>query len=672
MRTTAARTTILTGALAAFVAASLAAAEPTVLRGADEIRLVKKDVSKPLREYPPRARPAGVKMVRKNHVFTEAAAFQPDGALQTYAAPGQQAPAAAGQFEGVGEGINGYSVCCVPPDTVGDVGPNHYVQSVNIDYAVFSKSGSLLYGPAPNNTVWSGFGGACEANNDGDPIVLYDQFADRWIISQFVAVSPYKECIAVSTTGDPTGSWHRYEYDFGSTFPDYPKLGIWPTEDALFVTYNMFGRVRFAGPRVCAYQRSKLYAGQTNTGQCFSPSSSYHSFLPADLDGSTLPPAGTDGYFVNRYSSTLLSWRANIDWTNAGNSTFTGPSTVGGVASYTTACSGGGTCIPQAGTNQQLDSLGDRLMHRAAYRVFPDHHALVVNHSVVAANATGIRWYELRPSGSGLSVHQQGTYSPDSTHRWMGSVAMDGSGNLAVGYSASSSSINPGIRQTGRLASDPLGTLQAESSIFAGSGSQTSYSRWGDYSSINVDPVDDCTFWYTTEYLGQTGVFNWSTRVASFKFSSCSGGGGCTPTEDPEVSCTDGLDNDCDGFLDGDDSDCQATCTPTETPEASCSDGQDNDCDGFVDLDDSDCAIVGDYTLTASGYKVKGVQRADLTWSGATGASVDVYRDGVKITTTANDGAHTDVIGKKGGGSYVYKVCDAGTTTCSNEAPVAF
>jgi hypothetical protein len=651
--------------------ASLASSESSVLQGAEEIRLVKKDVSKALREYPPRARPAGVKLIRKNHIFTESSAFRPDGALQTYAAPTEQAPTAAGQFEGVGEGISNYSVCCVPPDTVGDVGPNHYVQSVNIDYAVFSKNGSLVYGPAPNNTVWSGFGGACEVNNDGDPIILYDQFADRWIHSQFVATSPYKECIAVSTTGDPTGSWHRYEYDFGSSFPDYPKLGIWPTEDAIFVTYNMFGRVRFSGPRVCAYQRSKLYAGQTNTGQCFSPSSSYHSFLPADLDGSTLPPAGTDGYFVNRYSSTLVSWRANIDWANSGNSTFTGPTTVGGVASYTTACNGGGTCIPQAGTSQQLDSLGDRLMHRAAYRVFPDHQSLVVNHSVVASNATGIRWYEMRPSGSGLSVYQQGTYSPDSTHRWMGSAAMDGSGNLAVGYSASSSGINPGIRQTGRLATDTLGTLQAESTILTGSGSQTQYSRWGDYSSINIDPVDDCTFWYTTEYLGQTGVFNWSTRVASFKFSSCTGGG-CTSTESPETSCSDGLDNDCDGFVDLDDSDCQGGCTITENPETSCSDGLDNDCDGSVDLDDSDCQISGGYTLSASGYKVKGVQHVDLTWAGATGTSVDVYRNNVKIVTTANDGAHTDNIGTKGGGNYVYKVCDAGTSTCSNDANVSF
>jgi hypothetical protein len=307
-------------------------------------------------------------------------------------------------------------------------------------------------------------------------------------------------------------------------------------------------------------------------------------------------------------------------------------------------------------------------MHRAAYRVLPGHQSLVVNHSVAASGTTGVRWYELRPSGSGLTAHQQGTYSPDSTHRWMGSAAMDAAGNIAVGYSASNSSINPAIRYTGRLTSDPLGTLQAESTIINGSGSQTTHARWGDYSSINVDPADDCTFWYTTEYLTQTNVFNWHTRIASFKFAGCSGGGGCTPTETTEVSCSDGLDNDCDNAIDGADSDCEASCTPSAEV---CNDGIDNDCDGDIDAADSDCQTSG-FTLSASGRKVKGVQHADLTWSGASSSQVDVYRNNVKITTTANDGSHTDNIGQKGGGSYLYKVCEASTSTCSNESTVTF
>jgi len=631
---------VLAAILALLATGAFAAAGETVQRGADVIRLVKHDVSPQLRHMPPAPRRAGVKLVRRNERFVEPAGDTPDGALQAFALPSADAPSPSGQFEGVGEGISGYSVCCVPPDTNGDVGPNHYVQSVNIDYAVFSKNGNVVLGPLPTNTVWQGFGGACEGNNDGDPVVLYDQFADRWFVSQFVATQPYKECIAISTSGDPAGSYHRYEYDFGRDFPDYPKAGIWPTEDAIFVSYNMFGRVTFRGPRVCAYQRSALYSGQGSNGQCFSPGNSYHSLLPADLDGATLPAAETDGYFVARSGSSLVSWRADIDWANAANSTLAGPSSVGGVASYTTACNGGGACIPQPGTNNVLDTLGDRLMHRAAYRVLADHEALVVNHSVAASGTTGVRWYELRPSGSGLSVFQQGTYSPDSTHRWMGSVAMDADGNIAVGYSASSGSSYPGIRQTGRLAGDAPGTLQAEATVLTGTGSQTQYARWGDYSSISVDPVDDCTFWFTTEYLAQTGVFNWNTRVASFKFPSCSGGGGtCTPTEPVEVSCTDGLDNDCDGLIDAADPDCQPT---------------------------------GGYTLAASGYKVRGVQHADLTWDGANGANVDVYRDGAPIATTPNDGAYTDNIGAKGGGSYVYEVCDAGTSTCSNEATVTF
>jgi PKD repeat protein len=751
----------------------VSAEKPEVIKGAEKIKLVKKDISKPLRDMPPAARPAGVKFIRQNHKFIESAPWQPDGALQTSAAPSINAPTAGSSFEGVGQGVSGYSVCCVPPDTVGDVGPNHYVQMVNIDLAVFNKStGARILGPIPTNTIWTGFSGRCSTNNDGDPIVLYDQFADRWIVSQFVASSPYKECVAVSTTGDPTGSYHRYEYDFGNTFPDYPKVGIWPTEDAYFITYNMFTN-RFVGPRVCAYQRSKLINGQTNTAQCFSPSSSYHSLLPADLDGSTMPAAGTDAYFINRYSSGLRSWRANMNWTTPSSSTFTGPTTVSGVQSYSAACSGGGTCVPQAGTSRTLDSLGDRLMHRAAYRVLSGNQSLVVNHSVTASSTTGIRWYELRPSGSGLTAFQQGTYTPDSTHRWMGSAAMDKSGNLGVGYSASSSSINPAIRYTGRLASDPLGTLQAESTIINGSGSQTTHSRWGDYSSINVDPSDDCTFWFTTEYLSQTGVFNWRTRIGSFKFSTCGGGGGTNnpPTAGFTFSCTGltcnftdtstddaGISSRSWNFGDGgtststnpshtyasggtfavtltvtdtgglQDSDAQnvtvaatnapptanftfnctgLTCsfTDTSTDDAGISSRSWNFGDGGTStatnpshtyasggtyavtltvtdtggLQDGESKNVtvssgggGGITLTATGYKVKGVQHADLSWSGATSTNVDVFRNNVKIVTTPNDGAHTDNIGKKGGGTYTYRVCEAGTTTCSNNVNVVF
>jgi hypothetical protein len=181
--------------------------------------------------------------------------------------------------------------------------------------------------------------------------------------------------------------------------------------------------------------------------------------------------------------------------------------------------------VPQAGTAETLDTLSDRPMYRLAYRVYSDHASMVVNHSVTAGSAVGVRWYELRsplsPSPS-FSVYQQGTFAPDSTYRWMGSAAMDISGNLAIGYSASSSSINPALRYTGRNAGDPLNTLQAESSILIGTGSQTTgLSRWGDYAALRIDPTDDCTFWFSTEYEKTNGTFNWSTRIGSFKFTNC-------------------------------------------------------------------------------------------------------------------------------------------------------
>jgi hypothetical protein len=288
----------------------------------------------------------------------------------------------------------------------------------------------------------------------------------------------------------------------------------------------MFTGNSFSGSRLCAYNRSAMLTGAAATQQCFQLSSSYGGVLPSDLDGSTAPPAGSPNFMVNFGTNSLRLWRFHVDWANTANTTLTGPVNIP-VASFTPACSGG-ACVPQSGTNQKLDSLADRLMFRLAYRNFGTYEALVVNHSVKVGTQrnnpyTGVRWYELRnPSGT-PTVFQQSTFSPDSTYRWMGSIAQDKQGNMAVGYSVSSSSMFPGIRYTGRLASDPLNTMQAEATMQNGGGSQkgSQLQRWGDYSAMSIDPVDDCTFWYTTEYLKATGAFNWSTRLASFRFPSC-------------------------------------------------------------------------------------------------------------------------------------------------------
>jgi hypothetical protein len=445
----------------------------------------------------------------------------PDPVVQTDAT----APAlnTAAGFDGIG--ISNYSVDAAPPDTNGAAGPNHYVQWVNEAFAVFDKtSGAIVYGPAAGNTLWQGFGGPCETFNDGDPVVLYDHLAGRWIFSQFAISqgSPYLQCVAVSQTSDPTGGYNRYAFSY-TLLNDYPKIGIWP--DAYYVTQNMFQRRgngwNFKGANVCAYDRNRMLQGLSATQQCFLTSSSYGGLLPSDIDGAVLPPAGAPNYILNFGANKLNLWKFHVDWSTPANSTLTGPTAIP-VASFSTACNGGGACVPQLGTAQSLDSLGDRLMYRLAYRNFGDHEALVVNHSVAAGSGVGVRWYEIRSPGSSPSVYQQGTFAPDSTYRWMGSIAMDQSGDIALGYSVSGTTIKPGIRYTGRAPTDPLNTLQSETLALDGTGSQlVNLNRWGDYSSMSLDPADDCTFWYTNEFLISDGTFNWSTRIISFKFPSC-------------------------------------------------------------------------------------------------------------------------------------------------------
>jgi hypothetical protein len=460
------------------------------------------------------------------------------------------APAPSNNFAGVGNGFSGpngtFTVNAAPPDTNGNVGPQDYVQTVNTDFAIFNKDatrgavGSVRYGPVQINTLWSGFGGLCQTDNDGDPTVVYDQMANRWVISQFAVTgaTTYLQCVAVSTGADPTGSYYRYSFPY-SNFPDYPKMGVWP--DAYYTTYNMFqGGSTFVGAEVCAFNRANMLTGAAATQQCFTTSTAFGGLLPSNLDGPTLPPSGSPNYVVALNTTTSLAfWKFHVDWTTPANSTFTGPSSIA-VASYAEAC-GGGTCIPQSGTTQQLDSLADRAMYRFSYRNFGTYESLVVDHAITSGSSVGMRWYELRNPNGTVTVNQQGTQAPDSAYRWMGSIAQDHVGDMAMGYSVSSSSQHPGITYTGRLVSDPANTMpQGETSVIVGGGSQTgqNLSRWGDYSAMTVDPADDCTFWYTNEYIPSNGAFNWKTQIASFKFPSCSSGPTPTPTPTPPPTPT--------------------------------------------------------------------------------------------------------------------------------------
>jgi hypothetical protein len=455
-------------------------------------------------------------------------AADPDPVLQGAAllAPAQLGPTAGLAFEGLGDATLGFTVHGAPPDTNGAVGLTQYVQWVNTSFGIFAKStGALISGVTPGNTLWKGFGGGCEVNNNGDPIVTYDRLADRWVFSQFsVAGTPFLQCVAVSTTPDATGSYNRYSFAYND-FDDYPKMGVWP--DAYYVTFNMFNGNAFVGADACAYDRNAMLNGLAATQICFQQGPSVGGLLPSDFDGTTPPPGGSPNFMIFFGSNSLQLFTFHVDFVTPGNSTFTGPTNIP-VAAFTPLCNGG-TCVqqpPQPGLpNQQLDSLADRLMYRLAYRNFGDHESLVLNHSVTAGAGGGVRWYELQNPNGAVTVAQQSTFAPDAAFRWMGSIAMDRVGDMALGYSVSSTSISPSIFITGRTPSDPASTMQAETQVMAGNGSQTSgsrsLSRWGDYSAMQVDPADDCTFWFTTEYIKNTGIFNWNTRISSFKFPNC-------------------------------------------------------------------------------------------------------------------------------------------------------
>ena len=510
---------------------------------------VKQDVSAPLRDLPvappdtsgaaPETRPVPLDPTKRQVKPAPAApqAPTPNGTPSPMPTPGNN-------YAGI-DNPNGY----YPPDTNGDVGPHEYVQIVNASFAVYEKdTGQALYGPVNNNTLWGGFGGSCQLNNDGDPIVQYDGLANRWLISQFAVSGTSEpdapvgaqgtfnpetfECVAVSATEDPLGPYYRYAFSYGTDFPDYPKIGVWP--DGYYVTYNTFGETSYLGATTCALERRAMLVGAPAFQMCFTNPDAY-SLLPADVDGPTPPPVGSPNYVMglarwNNYE--LQMYRFHADWDNPSLTTLSGPENIT-INPVTKACElvGRGRCVPQPGTAVMLESLGARTMYRLAYRNFGDHESLITNQTIAPddngglTSQTGIEWYEIRSPGTTPTLFQEGlVVSPDPTEfRWMASMAMDSQGNIGMGYSTSSTTQFPSINYIGRLAGDPQGTMPYEQgTIQTGSGSQTgSAARWGDYTNTSVDPLDDCTFWHTNEYLQTTSERGWSTRIASFKFPGC-------------------------------------------------------------------------------------------------------------------------------------------------------
>jgi hypothetical protein len=502
--------------------------------------------------------------------------YSGDGALQGANALRLQGaaatiPAPLLTFEGLSnqDNFNVFGFRVNPPDTDGDVGPNHYVEMINLVFAVYDKQGNKLLGPVDNGTLWAGFAIPDCTDPSGDPIVLYDKLEDRWLLSQFTTrglsdpTLPFYNCVAISQTGDPTGAYFRYAFQTTQSgkffFPDYPKYGVW--KKSYVLTSRDFGPTVEYGISVYALEKNKMIAGNPNAR-------SVHFFLdsavvpinlmgdgllPATIDGTrqpkedaAIPVIGTqdDGGPYGATFDALNVWELSIKWKARPEASLTLAAQLP-VASFDSIFPCGVVpgslppssrdCLPEPGItdgSRFLDILSyrQRPTWRLAYRNVGTYEALVTNQSVEALpGVAGVRWYEIRRTNGQYSVFQQGTYAPnDGVHRWMGSIAMDHVGNMALGYSVVNGvNVFPGIRYTGRLAGDAAGQMTlGEATIIDGTGVQrTTNSRWGDYTSMNVDPTDDCTFWYVNEYYTLAGqnssTAGWQTRIGSFKFPGC-------------------------------------------------------------------------------------------------------------------------------------------------------
>jgi hypothetical protein len=519
-----------------------------------DVRPVKPVLTRPLRQLPMIPPSLAVRREIREPARPKPPTDSPTGGfIQSFSGPALSAPNATGtSWDGVGVGLAGFVPQFNPPDTNGRVGAKQYVQWNNAAFAVFNKkTGALLYGPAAGNTLFQSLGGDCATHNDGDPIVSYDILAGRWVLSQFViGGSPgfSHQCVAVSQTEDATGAYYLYDF---VTDPvngvDYPKTGVWP--DGYYMSGHVFNAsfTAYLTGRIFVFEREKMIQGlparQLQKDLKRYGNKPQFGFLPSDLDSLTPPPAGAAAFVIGPDPNTtgrLDSARVKVTWGNNPTITLTETQIAAtwGVPPCVSDTDVGDhrDCVPQpapATPTDYLDNLDFRFMYRLAYRNFggnPVQESLVGNITVAGAQSNpkhgAIRWFEFRNAG-GLTttptVVQASTYDPDSAYRWMGSIAMDKDHNIALGYSKSSTLIKPGIYINGRLSTDALNTLGTEATVFAGLGVQTAGAgnRWGDYSAMTLDPVDQCTFYYTNEYLKDNGAFNWSTRIASYRFPSC-------------------------------------------------------------------------------------------------------------------------------------------------------
>lgn len=525
-----------------------AAAAPRTLTNAVVNYPVDADVSAPLSQMAAAPLPgmAGMTVIpRPRPTKPQTAAPVAGGANALPASattPGPLIGATVGMtFEGVGNGVvnncpSVSGVTVAPPDTNAAVGDTQVVQWVNLCYAVFNKStGAMIAGPFAGNRFWAGMKSFCAFNNAGDIIIQWDKANHVWVASQNM-FNPYGTCVAISQTADAMGTYNRFAFSQPG-FPDYPKWGLTPS--VYYQTQNDFGAggSGFVGVNVCAYDGVAMRAGSKKAKQiCILDNSNGtlfdDSMLPADNDyaastTSTVPEVFLGSIDNPGFNRAVYMNTMTVNF-KKGTATLTASSPIS-VPPFTLGCGGFGACIPQPSAGSELlDSLGDRLMYRVAHQSNSNGtESWLVTHDVNDKAAVAESWYEFQAASgtTGLSLYQSGQTPDDSEYRWMGSVAKDKNGNIALGYSRSSAAASdyPSIYLSGHTAGESLGTTDGESLVFQGSGSQfNTASRWGDYSSMALDGADNCSFWYTTEYYSADGAFAWQTRVAGpIKFPSC-------------------------------------------------------------------------------------------------------------------------------------------------------
>jgi hypothetical protein len=524
-----------------------------------------------------------LRTMKNSTLAARAALLAGDPVRQTTDGTSGHTPEPALSFEGTTDQDNGELVgfLVVPPDTNGDVGRKHFIQMNNLVFEIFDKrTGESVLGPLPNNIFFAGTGNVCDLTNDGDPIVMYDHQADRWIFSQF-ALPVFNagdfpdldghQCFAVSKTSNPLGAYYLYDFvtarpEFGGVFAisDYPKLGVWT--DGLYYTANDF-ECFLTSPTSCsffftnasaiAFDKRAMYRGreasaiQFKVGPLGVTDEIFFALLPGDWEGHRRPGRRAPNTFWQMFDSEqftfsgstgpdgVLHWDFFADFDRPSRSRFVARGLIETPEFESFVCTNpvnSRNCIDQpppgdTASDNGLDAFDFRLMHRAQLRRFDDHTSVVVSATVDAdgdflngVTEAGIRWAELRKEerGDDWSLHQAGTFAPtDGEQRFMPSIAQNRKGQIALGYTVSSLATFPSVRYTMRDRKDPLGVMTGgEVSCHEGTGSQIdSFNRWGDYSSMSVDPVDECTFWYTNEYYETTTDFDFKTRVC--KFNPC-------------------------------------------------------------------------------------------------------------------------------------------------------